>query len=297
LPARAGDSRVSIKSEAQIRELCLGLRPAERMVFPGDHAAQAKARAEFEEKRERLLQTDYLLEIPGSAFAAGDWDALEKVVTLSTERPFRAFGGAVNLFDANREEIEFEAVDEAVDALKKGMALRTLVLAVVFRLADEEGSPCVMGKAKTYAIAVDLVSAELREQGHLLARATRDGFVPTTPAARDGTVLTSAQGAPAVAIKASLDGAECAPEVLAAVEFVKPLIEKCYVDGVARKPELDGLLIIGVEASDQGQLVAGTVAADSVQDAETLACVRAAIPTSRAPAKSKCSVAIQLERR
>jgi hypothetical protein len=171
-PALAGGEAVPLASEEKLAELCAALQPAERQTFTGTAAAKSQARTAFVKEHERLRKTVFLLELTWGGFTVGEWDEAERTVTLATEKPFRAFNGSLALFDAGREDIELEAVESELEALRAGLAKGTLSLALMFTPAEEEGSPCVVSKAKSYAFSVDLVGAELRANGKAVARST-----------------------------------------------------------------------------------------------------------------------------
>jgi len=286
----AGAEPIALRGEEGVRDLCQALRPVERVSFPGDAAQRAKARVEYEKERERLRRAEFALELLWGAFTVAEWDAAQEVATVSTERPFRAFDGALTFFDADRDEIDLEALEGASDALQTALAKGAATLALTFRPAEEEGSPCVIGKARTYALAVDLLAAELRANGKALARASGEGFEP-----RPAT-----QGTPAVELKAApaQDCADCRQEVVVSVQKTRPLVEKCYLEALSKKPGLDGSLVLGLEVAKDGKVQVTTVVVDSLQDADALACVKQAVGTARSSARGgRGMVIVQLERR
>ena len=278
---------VTLDSEARVKEICLALRPSERMTFAGGPGAQVVARGEFERHRDALRKSEFFIELPWSAFKVAEWDPAEHEVRISTERPFRAFKGALTFFDADRDVIELDSLESSEDELKAGLAKGQLTLAMVFRPSEDEASPCTASKAPSYTFSVDLVSAELRLNGKPLARAQNDGFVP----------LPSSDGHPTVEIRSAM-GEDENHAVVASVALMKPAIEKCYAEALSRKPSLDGSLILGVEVGKDGKMAADAVIADSVNDAEVTGCVKVAVAGAR-PAKgeSRGTVAIHLERR
>ncbi len=281
---------IALRGEEGVRDLCQALRPVERVSFKGDPAQRAKARGEYEKERERLLHAELALELPWGEFTVAEWDAAQKVATVSTERPFRAFAGSLTFFDADRDEIELEALEGASDALQTALAKGQATLALTFRPAEEEGSPCVIGKARTYALAVDLLSAELRANGKALARAGGDGFESHS----------ATQGAPVVELKPApaQDCADCRPEVVASVLKTRPLVEKCYLEALSKRPGLDGSLVLGLEVAKDGKVQAATVVVDSLQDADALACIKQAVGTARSTSRGgHGTVIVRLERR
>jgi hypothetical protein len=285
-----GAEPAALKGEADVRNLCLGLRPLERVTFAGHPAQRAQAKQDFEKERERLLQTEFAVELPWGGFTVSEWDPAEKVATVAAERPFRAAGGALVFFDPDRDAIDLGALEGAEDALQTALAKGQVSLAVTFRLAEEEGSPCVSGKAKTYTLAVDLISAELRMAGKALARALGEGFEPRTGAAAVPSVVL--KPAPAQ------DCEKCSDEVARSAMAVKPLVEKCYAEALAKQPGLDGSLVLGLAAGKDGKVQVESVVLDSVQNAEVVACVKKAMGAARAPARGgRGMVIVQLELR
>ncbi|MBI5545107.1 MAG: hypothetical protein HY901_14550 [Deltaproteobacteria bacterium] len=281
---------VPLASEARVREVCAGLQPVERQVFGGNAAARGQAKAAFEKEQERLQKTSFSLELGWAGFSVGEWDESEKVVRLTTERPFRAYAGALTLFDAGRDDIELEAVEGEVEALKAGLAKGTLSLLLLFKPAEEEGTACVISKAKTYAFAVDLLGAELRAGDKALARSTRDDLQP----------IPSAQGKPSVEVRpaAGLECPECSSEIVEAAIRQVPQLTRCYEAALVRKPVLDGSLVLAVGAGKAGELTVATVIADSVDDAELLACTKAALGKTKVEAKgSKAQVLVEYGRK
>ncbi|MGC4115455.1 MAG: hypothetical protein QM765_12795 [Myxococcales bacterium] len=274
-PAVAGEM-VPLVSEAKLAELCAALQPAERQVFNGTATAKAQSKAAYEKQHEQLKKTTFVLELAWGGFTIGEWDEAEKTVTLATEKPFRAFSGSLALFDAGREDIELEAVEAELATLKAGLAKGTLSLALMFKPAEEEGAPCVVSKAKSYAFSIDLMGAELRANGKPVARSTKDDLQP----------LPTAHGKPTVEVRtASQDCSECNPEVVDGVGKTLPELSKCYEAALAKKATLDGSYVFNVNSGKGGELKVGTVIADSVDDAGLLACAKAAIGKGSSTAK------------
>ena len=275
-PAAAGDA-VPLTSEARVAEICKALQPTERQVFAGNATAKALAKTAYDKEHDALKKTVFLLELPWGGFTVAEYNDAEKEVTLSTERPFRAFNGALALFDAGREDIELEAVESEIETLKAGLAKGNLTLALLFKPAEEEGAPCVASKAKSYAFAIDLLGVELRAGGKAVARSTKDDLQP----------LPTAQGKPTVEVRAAsgLECADCKPEVLAAVGKILPELSKCYDDALTKKATLDGTYVFSVNAGKQGDLSVGTVIADSVDSTELLDCAKGAIAKGTATVK------------
>ena len=289
LPAAASEP-VPLLSEQKVAEICRALQPTERQVFAGNAAAKAQAKAAYEKELEQLRKMVFMLELSWGGFSVAEYDAAEKAVTLSTERPFRAFSGALALFDAGREDIELEVVESEVEALKAGLAKGTLSLALLFKPAEEEGAPCVVSKAKSYAFSVDLFGAELRASGKAVARSTGDDLQP----------LPSAQGKPTVEVRSAsgIDCAQCDPGLVAGAGKLLPELSKCYEAALARKATLDGSYVFAVSSGKQGELSVSTVIADSVDDAELLACSKAAVAKGSAAAKgAQAQVLVEFSRK
>ncbi len=279
VPARAGP--VPLTSEAKVRELCLGLRPAERMGFK-----DAEKREAFERRRQELASTDYFLELPWGAFRVSDWDQDAGEVTLSTERPFRVLGGALTVFDADRSEIVFRAVKGQDGALRTALNKGTASLALVLRPAEADDAPCTVSGAPAYTLLSDFMSAELRVGKVTVARAEEDGFV----------AMGVTEGKPTVEVTSAGEG-ETAPELLGAIAKLKPELEKCYATGLGRNPALDGSLVLGIETAKDGRLQASNVLADTLHDGELESCVKQTVATAKAPANAaRGMVAIHLSR-
>jgi len=285
-----GSEVVPLTAEAKIAEVCKALQPTERQNFPGNVAAKAQAKTAFEKEQDSLKHTHFSLELPWGSFTVAEWDETDKVVRLSTERPFRAFKGALTLFDAGRDEIELDALEGELEPLKAGLAKGTLSLTVVFKPAEEEGTACVVSKAKTYAFSADLLSLELREKGKTLARSVRDGL----------QALPSAQGKPMVEIRAAagVECAECVSELVDAVVSVGAEMVACYDAALTRKPTIDGSLVFLVRGGKGGELAVESVIADSVDDADLLACARAAVGKGKSGGKQgRAQVLVEFGRR
>ena len=284
-----GAEAVPLTAEAQVAELCKALQPTERQNFAGNVAAKAQAKAAFEKEQERVKHTHFLLELGWGNFTVSEWDETEKVARLSTERPFRAFRGALTLFDAGRDEIELDAVEGEAASLKEGLSKGTLTLALLFKPAEEEGAACVVSKAKTYAFSMDLLGVELREKGRTLARSVRDEL----------QAMPSAQGKPTVEIRAAAGGEckDCAPELVEAVVKLSPELVTCYAAALAKKPTLDGSLVLQVHSGKPGELVAATVIADSLDDAALLACTKAAVAKGKPSKAGKAQVLVEFARK
>jgi hypothetical protein len=274
--ALASGEEVPLVTEAKVRELCKALQPVERQVFAGNAGARAQAKTAFEKDHDRLRKTRFVLELPWGGFTVGEWDDAEKVIHLSTERPFRAFNGILTVFDAGRDDIELEAVPDELETLKTGLAKGTLTLALLFKPAEEEGTSCVASKAKTYALSIDLLGAELRFQGRPVARSNRDDLSP----------MPSSHGTPTIEVR-SAAGQECpacSSDVLDAVVKQAPGFARCYEEALTKKPTLDGSLVFSVVAAKSGDLSVATVIADAVNDPGLLDCSKGVV------AKTKSSV-------
>ena len=288
--ASADDLEV-LASEARVGELCRALQPVERQTFKGPGAAaKAKAKADYQKTQDQLKRRQFLLELTWGGFTVAEYDDAEKVVTLSTERPFRAFHGALALFDAGREDLLLDAVESELDALKAGLAKGTLSLVLLFKAAEEEGAPCVVSKAKSYAFAIDLLGVELRAGGKTVAQSTRDDLQP----------VPSSQGTPSVEVRSAVGSgcAECSTEVIDAVGKLQPDLAKCYEAALARKATLDGSYVFDVSSGSEGELAVGAVIADSVVDEELLACSKAAIAKGAAVKKgARAQVLVDFSRK
>jgi hypothetical protein len=272
----------------EVRALCRALRPVERVRFDGDPEARERQQRDFVRERERLASQDRSIELDWSGFVVARWSREDGTVTLDAERPFRAMNGALALFDLDRDQIRLQAVEGAEDALARGLARGSLTLALAFRPAEAEATPCTISRTDSFAFAVDLLSAELREGDRVLARAQEDGFEP----------MVTAGGAPRVEIRASNppDCADCAEEVLAGIVGRGEAITACYRQALERSPSLDGTLVLAVETAEGGRLAVRTVVADAIQDEVVLGCIRKAIAEGRSPKKGRASVVIDLER-
>ncbi len=279
-----------LKGEEDVRTLCLALRPVERVTFTGDAAERAKAKQAFEQERERLLRAEFAVELPWGGFTVSEWDPVEKVATVAAERPFRAAGGALTFFDPDRDDLPLGAVEGAEDALQTALAKGQAVLAVTFKPAEEEGSPCVIGKAKTYSLVVDLTSAELRVGGKALARAAGDGFE-----SRPG-----GGGTPTVVLKPApaQDCEKCSNAVALSAQSAHASVEKCYAEALAKEPGLDGSLVLGLAVGNDGKVQVESVALDSVQNAGVVACIKRALGTARSQVLGgRAMLMVQLELR
>jgi hypothetical protein len=287
-PAAAGPQ--PLLSLERVRAVCLGLRPVERVSFTGSPDRIAKARDAYRVERDRLRQTTFSVEIPWGTFVVSSWDPEQKRVTVSTEKPFRALAGALSLVDPDLDELQFEAVEEAHGPLQAGLSKGTLSLLLTFKPAEEDESPCVASKAEAFTLLMDLTAAELRAAGKPVARATGEGF---EPAARTS-------GKPTVTLRRApvADAAANTPAALKSVEKVKPALEQCYRDALAKRPALDGSLILALAMGASGKVEAKEVMADSLQDAATLECIKAALAQARLPAGTpRALVGIDLERK
>lgn len=162
---------------AAARAVCLALRPAERVTFPGSAPQRAKAREEHGRVREEHRRAEYAIDLPWGAFQVGEFRPATGEVVIVTDRPFRLFKGALTLFDAERDEIALRALDGAAEMLVAGLAKGALTLSLGFRPAGGDEIPCAVSKAQALVFAVELLSAELRIDGKPVARfASRDGL-------------------------------------------------------------------------------------------------------------------------
>lgn len=176
---------VPVESVEKIGEICGALqRPLERQADAKDALAQAQRRA--------LMNTRFRLDVPWGGFTVAEWVEEEKAIHLATGKPFRTFDHRLALFDVGWDDIELEAVEGQIEALKVALAKGMLTLTLLFKLAEEEGTPCVRSQATPYALSIDLLGAELHSGGKVLARGTRNGLDPI-PAGQGDTAAAPAK--------------------------------------------------------------------------------------------------------
>lgn len=94
---------VLLGSIERVRELCLALRPADRVLFPGDEAAQSKARTAHEASRQSSIEARYRARLPSGSFRFNGYNERDGRLVVDLSRPMRTLHGAVTLTSRTAE--------------------------------------------------------------------------------------------------------------------------------------------------------------------------------------------------
>lgn len=155
-----------LASVERVRELCLSLRPTERLFFPGDEAARKAAAEGHAGAREAALGRRYRLRIPAGGFRFVEYREDPGAFVADLSRPLRALRGAV-LVSASKSEAPFPMTAEAAGAVPASAALE-----LTFSLDRTGATPCT-GNAGVdlYTVRAVPLTVELVDKaGSLLAR-------------------------------------------------------------------------------------------------------------------------------
>lgn len=284
---------VPLDSLGKAADLCMALQPVERMRFDGGPTAIADERTKHRERRQAAMEQEYRVTLAGGEFRVAELDTATGDVVIDTSRPLRALGGALTVYDIERDELKLAGDKDKIapirDAIEKGRA----TLALTLRPAEQEGNPCLAGTAKVYTLGADFLAAELRDGDAVIARGTEEDDL----AGGTRTAGTPTVDVVPVAIEG---GAPPAQDIAARVEKLKPDLRRCYEQGLARNPALDGAVVFGIEVARGGKPRPPSLVADSVQDEEVSGCVAKtmaalALPGGKGPYKA--TLAIHLNRR
>jgi hypothetical protein len=266
-------------------EICLGLRPSERLQPEGSPAKKAAALVAFEEQRELLRGSRLAVELRWEELIVSDWNREAQTIALDTERPLRALGGKLSLFDLDHESLELQAIAGEEERLEEGLRKGKLTLALLFQPAEDDSSPCTVSKLGEIVLAVDLLGAELRNGSRPVARAVGGDFEPVSPPSKP----------PRVEIRAAdLEQGRAPAALVSGLQAASPAILACYARALARDPRLDGTLILQVSSTAAGKVSSAELSADSLQDPETAACVREAILASKVAGPASGAVVVEL---
>jgi hypothetical protein len=105
-----------LSSVERVRDLCLALRPGDRVLFAGDEAAKTKARAAHEASRQAALGGLYRARLPTASFRFSGFNERDGRLGVDLSRPLRTLRGAVTL-TSRLAEVGFPMTLEAAGAV------------------------------------------------------------------------------------------------------------------------------------------------------------------------------------
>jgi hypothetical protein len=284
----AGSARaeaVLLDSPDKAATLCTSLQPPERLRLKGGPVSAADQKASYEEKRKAALELEYLLVLQPREFQIAEVDTSAGTISIDTTRPFRGLGGSLTIYDIEVDELTLHMDPANTKAAEAAISGGHATLAVTFKVARDEQSPCFATTARAYILATDFVSAALRNGATVLAQTSEeDGFAPQN----------AIKGTPSVElVPMSTDGgAPLPPEFQTRLAKVKPDVQRCYETALVKDPSLDGSVVFGWDVRS-GKTVP-SVQADSVQNDEVVGCLTKAISAVTVPNPKKTTVAIHL---
>lgn len=256
-------------SPEAVRELCLALRPAHRVLERSE-----EGRASHEQERKRALATLYRISVPAQGYALGAYDAPGEKLAVDTRKPFRAFHGALSLAVPMTPRALVTINADGARGAQASWKARSGTLDVTFALDERAGGACA-GQ-----VATDVYTL----QGKVVALALHDGMGAEvgrgeTPLADDyRAILGGYSGTPSVRIGGVLadedvDEAHVAGRLVTIVEGTR----RCYEARLKDRPGLVGTVMLGVVVDDEGRVGAIDVVADALGDETLRACAKDAI--------------------
>lgn len=272
--AQPPEAAAFLDNRQAVRELCLTLRPTNRLVLEGDKAEQAEARKAHAAQRKEALGKLYRMNVPAQGFDFGAFDARERRLALGVQQPLRAFYGAVSVSVPGDTRLLFPFASEAAEAVIAARKAGSASLDLHFLLDDTGGNACA-GSAATdvYQLAGRVVSVTVLDGvGAQLSRAE-------TPLADDyRRLLGGYSGEPHVSVghiqaDEGLDPQKLALQLSSIVEPVR----RCYEARLQHQPTAAGVVVLGVAVSAQGTVDTVNFVADALGDASLRDCVEATL--------------------
>lgn len=286
-------AEISLAERAQFEALCADLVPIERMHFgDGDPIRAAAARASYAERQRVRRAERYSVELAWSDFfvsSAAAPDAPDGALDLLMDRPFALFGGSVTLFDLGRDGLLFvpAAGERALDRLRSALKRGALRLALHFRAAAEEPAPCSKSKLGNLALSVDLLQAELRDEGRVLAVAVGPGIERPARAGRPALTLRAVRGEAPGSVPAIVEG--LAPQ--------RAALESCYAQSLTASPGIEGMIAYDLKSNAEGRLETSIAVADSLQSPMLESCVMAVLKSARIPPQLQGTLVLEFSLR
>ncbi|BDG07097.1 hypothetical protein [Anaeromyxobacter paludicola] len=258
---------LALETPADADRLCRALAPEPRREAGGERS------------REEALAARYRARVAARGLRLQPWDPEEERLALDPAAYLAAAGGALRLWaPGGAGELAVPASRAVLDRLLAAREAGRLALEVTFALRAEPGdSPCARvagGRAGALEI-VPVAWAWLDGEEAIAAGASE----PERPAFR------VADGArPTVTVDPAPLGAAAPLQARAS------LLEGCYREALARRPALDGALVLELAPG-----AAPRVAADTVLDEPLAACVARVAAPVRAAARTHVPVRFELE--
>lgn len=287
-PARP-QAEISLAERAQFEALCADLVPIERMHFGDSEPIRAAARASYAERQRVRRAERYSVELAWSDFFVSSADAPDGALDLLMDRPFALFGGSVTLFDLGRDGLLFvpAAGESALDRLRSALKRGALRLTLHFRVAAEEQAPCSKSKLGNLALSIDLLQAELRDEGRVLAVAVGPGIEGPARAGRPALTLRAVRGEAPGSVPAIIEG--LAPQ--------RAALESCYTQSLTASPGIEGMIAYDLKSNAEGRLETSIAVADSLQSPMLESCVMAVLKSARIPPQLQGTLVLEFSLR
>lgn len=271
--APAPRGAVVLDSPERVRQVCLATRPASRVLFTGDPAAQGEARAAFDNERVAALERLYRVTVPGRTIAFGPYDERAGRLPIDPSSTPRAMHGVVTLAWAGGDMPSFELGAKEAKQLAQSARSGTASANVFFELAEDLGAPCTGSvAAEVFTISARPVAFELQDgMGRTLARAE------TPLADRHREALGGYSGVPTAAIgPVEAEGSDATAISRKLATATDPL-RRCYVRRLDEKPAAGGTVVIGVAVERGGKVQAVNFIADALGDPALRTCVEESV--------------------
>ncbi len=221
----------------------------------------------------------YEVWVPARGLPLAAWDEEEERLALGPAAVLSGAGGSLRVWapDAGGG-LPVRADRATMERLLSARAEGRLALRITFAPRLEDGEPpCTrIPGARAHTLEVTPLAWEWREGEEPIASGAPDDGRPS---------FSAAQGArPRVTVRADQASAS------GALRSRAPELERCYEAALARRPDLDGALVLELAPAAVPRL-----AADSAQDEQLSDCVRGAAADLRAPALSLVTIHFDLE--
>ncbi len=252
-----GNEIVPIKDQNQARDICIALQNEPS----GNDVLEKKSR------EQKLKKTDFLIELQRKDFTISHFKANQGQVIISTEHPFRAFQGNLVLFDSGRDQLELDLIPNQVENLRNKIHSQGVTLAIMFRAAEAEKYPCTYYKTSNQIFSIDLMGAEIRYQGKVLAQTNKDGLasIPSSSGTPTVDIRLTALRPEKAGIEVSLNNSSTAYTLPKSNHLLS-----CYQKVLRRNPTLQGSLVLSRQNRE-------TIIAETLGDTRLMACTKKAL--------------------
>ncbi len=299
-PPPATPTRVTCRS---LYRACLDARDPDRLPIGGNAYERGRARAEQRRARERIGGALLEVEIPATSFSFVEYDFEGEVLSVDTSRNLRLWEGRIGLYPAGGDSLSFPMAPDRAREVVEQHRRRAIKLRLGFLLGhdDPNADPCLLRPGVPPIVKADVASFELvDDSGRVLAR-------EDTARLADAHTLEPGTVPAAHALHVTV-----APPNLTGDRAYGAAIEAHFREGGAdrlaeqirrcvRSEGPSGTLVVDLALEGSGRASDVRIEVDSLQEEQTVACIRDAVaawgfPTGSRRARVRVSVPVMVTR-